>query len=254
MRLTTSSTAAGTSSSDILPRLTCPASCPWVTLRASSSPACTRSSLTSLSTTGMPAAAIVCAIWPPMVPAPTTAALKTNMGSGTAPDSGSRRARRLYGTLAFSRHLDPEAAQRAGQRLALRAADEQQVHDRHAGPRLLELVGQLEHDGDPVVVGCEGDPLAAAQLVVLDGDGLAVARRVRDDALLDAPAPARVRLPDEPCALARPVALAARHVVQAVDERRPARRVVPERLGLAGATGHLDARAHAAHVGKDRAP
>ncbi len=30
----------------------------------------------------MPAAAIVCAIWPPIVPAPTTAALKTNMGSG----------------------------------------------------------------------------------------------------------------------------------------------------------------------------
>ena len=33
----------------------------------------------SLRTTGMPAAAIVCAIWPPMVPAPTTAALNTNM-------------------------------------------------------------------------------------------------------------------------------------------------------------------------------
>src|ERR1700740_1617126 len=33
----------------------------------------------SLSTTGMPAAAIVWAIWPPIVPAPTTAALNTNM-------------------------------------------------------------------------------------------------------------------------------------------------------------------------------
>ena len=34
----------------------------------------------SFRTTGIPAAAIVWAIWPPMVPAPTTAALKTNMG------------------------------------------------------------------------------------------------------------------------------------------------------------------------------
>ena len=33
----------------------------------------------SFSTTGMPAAAIVWAIWPPIVPAPTTAALNTNM-------------------------------------------------------------------------------------------------------------------------------------------------------------------------------
>ena len=52
---------------------------PVVTLRASASPASTSSSSTSFSTTGMPAAAIVWAIWPPMVPAPTTAALKTNM-------------------------------------------------------------------------------------------------------------------------------------------------------------------------------
>ena len=33
----------------------------------------------SFSSTGIPAAAMVWAIWPPMVPAPTTAALKTNM-------------------------------------------------------------------------------------------------------------------------------------------------------------------------------
>jgi hypothetical protein len=33
----------------------------------------------SFSTTGIPAAAIVWAIWPPIVPAPTTAALNTNI-------------------------------------------------------------------------------------------------------------------------------------------------------------------------------
>jgi len=52
---------------------------PRVTLRASSSPARTSSSLTSLSTTGIPAAATVWAICPPIVPAPTTAALNTNI-------------------------------------------------------------------------------------------------------------------------------------------------------------------------------
>ena len=53
--------------------------CPAVTLRASWSPWSTSSCLMSFSTTGMPAAAIVWAIWPPIVPAPTTAALNTNM-------------------------------------------------------------------------------------------------------------------------------------------------------------------------------
>src|SRR6266487_1745640 len=132
MRATTSSTCAEPCSSVSLPRSTSFATWPWVTLRASSRPACTSSSWTSLSTTGMPAAAIVWAIWPPMVPAPTTAALNTNMSL------------RLYGTLAFSCHLGAEPAQRALQRFALRAADEDQVDERHPGPRLLELVAQLE--------------------------------------------------------------------------------------------------------------
>src|SRR3954463_3074117 len=50
-----------------------------VTSRAFSSPASTKRRSTSLRTTGMPAAAMTWAISPPMVPAPTTAALKTNM-------------------------------------------------------------------------------------------------------------------------------------------------------------------------------
>lgn len=52
---------------------------PLVTFAASSRPAWTSAWSMSLSTTGMPAAAMVWAIWPPIVPAPTTAALNTNM-------------------------------------------------------------------------------------------------------------------------------------------------------------------------------
>ncbi len=54
---------------------------PSVTSRAFSRPVSTNSCLTSLRTTGMPAAEITWAISPPMVPAPTTAALKTNMAA-----------------------------------------------------------------------------------------------------------------------------------------------------------------------------
>jgi hypothetical protein len=79
MRPTTSSTCAAACSSLSLPFFTRRATWPWVTLRASVSPASTRSWRMSLRTTGIPAAAIVWAIWPPIVPAPTTAALKTNM-------------------------------------------------------------------------------------------------------------------------------------------------------------------------------
>ncbi len=55
------------------------ASWPWVTSRAFSSPASTSFCSMSLSTTGTSAEAITWAISPPIVPAPSTAALNTNM-------------------------------------------------------------------------------------------------------------------------------------------------------------------------------
>src|SRR5215217_7557798 len=122
MRPTTSSTWAAACSSVSRPFSTRPSTCPCVTLRASSRPAWTSSSLTSLSTTGVPEAAMVWAIWPPMVPAPTTAALNTNM-----------------------------APQAALERLALRAADEEQIHEGHPGALLLERVAQLQGHGDPAL-------------------------------------------------------------------------------------------------------
>ncbi len=60
--------------------LTRRASWPSVTARAFSTAASTNFWSMSLTTTGMSAAAIACAISPPMVPPPTTAALETNIG------------------------------------------------------------------------------------------------------------------------------------------------------------------------------
>ena len=57
---------------------------PLVTSRAFSSPWSTNFWSMSLSTTGMSDEAIACAISPPIVPAPTTAALKTNIGLGAS--------------------------------------------------------------------------------------------------------------------------------------------------------------------------
>src|ERR1035438_4771888 len=96
MRSSTSAMRSSPCSEVSLPRSTSLATCPEVTLRASSSPACTSASSMSLSTTGMPAAAIVWAICPPIVPAPTTADLNTNMvGEPSAPawSEGSGQAR-----------------------------------------------------------------------------------------------------------------------------------------------------------------
>src|SRR3954471_14980673 len=80
MRPTTSSTCWSAWSWVSFSFLTSRASWPVVTSRAFSRPTSTNFRSTSLRTTGMPAAAMTWAISPPIVPAPTTAALKTNMG------------------------------------------------------------------------------------------------------------------------------------------------------------------------------
>jgi hypothetical protein len=149
--------------------------------------------------------------------------------------------------LAFSCHLGAEAAQRALQGLALRAADEQQVEEGQAGPRLLQRVAQLEGHGDAGRLGREADALCAVDLLVLDRDGLALAGDELEHALLHAPPPAGIGVPQHASAGVGPVALQAGDVMQAVDERRPSRGVVPQRLGLAGEARDGDAGADAAH-------
>src|SRR4051812_20883928 len=92
-------------------------SCACVTSRAFSSPTSTNFWSTSLSTTGTSAAAMTWAISPPMVPAPTTAALKTNISVsdpllwlGKAPDPSRHRACLLVGGVLRPR---PEEAAQA---------------------------------------------------------------------------------------------------------------------------------------------
>src|SRR3954469_17324692 len=136
MRPTISSVCALPSSSLIFSFDTSRPTWPSVTLRASVSPASTNSCLTSLSTTSMPAAAMVWAIWPPMVPAPTTAALKTNMA----------RTLCLGRRVALRRELAGEAGEGPRERLALAWPDEQHVDHggERPGRRVLELVAELE--------------------------------------------------------------------------------------------------------------
>src|SRR4051812_29672266 len=245
MRSTTAATCTPAASSFSLPRSTSFPTWLCVTLRASARPASTRSFLTSLSTTGMPAEAMVWAIWPPMVPAPTTAALKTNMVRDCAPSDGEGPG--LYAGVALGSQLRGEAPQRALDRLALRAADEQQVERAELAARLLELVVELERDRHALRVRDEAHALHAADLLVLDRERLADARLIGGDLLEHAAAALRIGIPDDLRARVRPVAVHARDVLAAVDERRPPAVVVPELLGLARRAGHVDPRAHAAH-------
>src|SRR4051794_13806331 len=250
MRSRTPATCVPAASSSSLPRSTSLPTWLWVTLRASASPASTRSSSTSFSTTGMPADAMVWAIWPPMVPAPTTATLKTNMVWTALLRKGERR--RLYAGVPLRSELGREPAQRPLERLALRAADEQQVERAEPAALLLELVVELERDRHAPAVRYERDPLRAADLLVLDLERLADARLVGDHVLEDPSAPVGVGVPNDAGARVRPLAVDARDVLAAVDERRPAARVVPERLGLARLAGDVDARADAAHPPQTR--
>src|SRR3954470_10210260 len=103
---TVCSTCASASSWVSFSRLTSLAAWPWLTSRAFSRPLSTNSGSTSLRRTGMSAAATTWAISPPITPAPTTAALKTNMAREPRqrPTSrASRRALRFSGPLKTSR-------------------------------------------------------------------------------------------------------------------------------------------------------
>jgi hypothetical protein len=79
IRPVTSSSWRSASSWEIFSFWTRPPSCPWVTSWAFRRPWSTNFCSTSFSTTGTSADAITWAISPPMVPAPTTAALNTYM-------------------------------------------------------------------------------------------------------------------------------------------------------------------------------
>src|SRR4051812_26461695 len=163
MRPTTSSTWASASSWVSFSFLTRLPIWPAVTLRASSMPASTSSWLMSLSTTSIPDAATVCAICPPMVPAPTTAALNTNIQS---PISALVRRGRLSEPGLILR-LHGEAAEGAAQRVAQGAADEEHVGDRPERPVLGQLVVELGGHPGPALGRLEARPLGAVEGVVV---------------------------------------------------------------------------------------
>src|SRR5579859_3852401 len=109
----------------------------------------------------MSALAIAWAISPPIVPAPTTAALNTNTARKLPHARGARRL-----------ELRAEARERLLERVRHRAADEHEIDQPHQRRALLELVGEAEVDRHPLVLGREADGLAAADRVVLDLDRL----------------------------------------------------------------------------------
>src|SRR3712207_5685051 len=135
MRASVRSTCSAASSCVARPRSTSLAAWPCVTVRAFSRPLSTNRRSTSLSTTGTPAAAMTWAISPPMTPAPTTAALNTNIARGIP-----------SGVLAPSlagKHLGPDGLDRGGDPVEPRAqlADQPRVlgapgvRDRVEAPR-----------------------------------------------------------------------------------------------------------------------
>src|SRR3954452_13045710 len=155
-----------------------------VTSRAFSSPASTYLWSTSLSRTGTSADAITWAISPPMTPAPTTAALKTNMpatlASVPAPE------------LPLGGELDGEARDRAAHGLGQAPAQEQPLHRRQ---RVLGLERQLERDARLFQARLEDHPAHARELLVLDLQRLPEPRLVAGDPLPVASRAARRRVP-----------------------------------------------------------
>src|SRR5215217_3663889 len=231
-------TCASPSSCVTLPFSTSFAAWLAVTSRAFASPASTNRRSTSLRMTGMSAAAITCAISPPITPAPTTAALKTNI------------AMTLAALLAFELQvaaaLVREAGERAAQRAGDLAANEQHVGQPRQRGALLELVVERERDADRLRSGGELDALRAAQPLVFDAQCLSAARLVRGHRLEHEPAPARLARPLER-PRGRPLGRQVDDVAEAVDPGGPADRVVPERLRVGGQAGNVDRRRRAAH-------
>src|SRR3954471_21188846 len=221
-------------SSSSLPFSTSLAAWRSVTSRAFSSPASTNFASTSLSTTGTSAGAITWAISPPMTPAPTTAALKTNMAVTLASAA----------ELAFRRELVGEAGERAAQRVRELAAQEGPAQ---RGQALLGLHLERERDARLLEPGLEDHAPDAAHPGVLDLQHLPQPRLEPRDPLGD-PALASGRgVPQDAAAHVRPVALELDEVAEAVHPRRPAGPVVPERLGLHRTPLHHDADLHRAH-------
>src|SRR4051812_14644993 len=170
----TRSACASACACDSLPFSTSFAVWRAVTSRAFSRPASTNFRSTSLSRTGTSADAITWAISPPITPAPTTAALNTNMAARLA------LSRLAAAELLLRRELDREARRRAPQRVAEPPAQQQLRQRRHP---VLGLERHLERDLRLLQPGLEDHPPCTRELRVLELQRLAEPRLVADDSL-----------------------------------------------------------------------
>src|SRR3954465_4032584 len=199
-----------------------------VTCFAFSRPASTNFWSTSFRTTSTSADASTWAISPPIVPAPTTAALNTNIAK--SPPEGWRRGARLQRRLL--RRLGPEAPQGAGQRVVLGALDEERVDERLQRAADGHGVVELELDPRGVVHGGERDRLGAVELLPEDGHLVNRAGERPRHLLGHRAAAARHRFPDELGALLGPPVVHTIDATEAVDEGGPAAHVRPEVVRL----------------------
>src|SRR5690348_9465584 len=211
MRERISSRCASASCWLSLPFFTRLASWRSVTSRAFSRPWSTNFWSTSLRITGRSAAATTWAISPPMTPAPTTAALNTNMALTLASAA----------ELPLRCELGVEAPQRAAQGVGHRAADEEQIHDRREQVAVLDAVLELQRDLHRLRLRLERHALSALDACVLHGEALARAHLVGEHRLGHPAATVGRRVPQAPGALARPVVVERDDVAEAVDPRRP---------------------------------
>src|SRR4051794_8372404 len=214
-----------------------------VTCVAFSRPWSTNFWSTSFSTTSTSAAASTWAISPPIVPAPTTAALNTNMAGETL------RSLRRGGTADWPRgapgrlqrgflgRLGGEPLERAGERVVLRAADEDEVDEVAQRVPALELVIERQGEGGGAVVvrgGGEFGGLGADQLLLEHLGGERGRRFGVLDPLGHDPAAGRDRTPDDLRAGLRPALVDPVDVPEAVDEGGPAADVGPQLVGARG--------------------
>ena len=158
------------------------------------------------------------AISPPIVPAPTTAALKTNMGGEAT--AWLRPPLPVGKPLAAKRSSVPESHRE-------RSADEEDVGQPRSGPPVVELVVELRHDRSRPRPARTGPP-GGRVICVVEDLGPRPRRSYSATRSVTRPRPAG---PDCQTTFApgsgqrrRPVD----DVAEAVDERRPAVRVQPQ--------------------------
>src|SRR5436190_4287789 len=201
-----------------------------VTSCAFAMPASTNFCSTSFRTTGMSAFAIAWAISPPMVPAPTTAALNTNKlaSESRVADAGGYMAQTgpgdrrsgLEPVRGALHDLGGERGERSLEREAHLRAHEQGVGDLHERPALPQVIGQLLAHDRSALRGCEAHRELALGLWIGETDAMSLGLAVLQHPLGHLAATGAAGAPSK-----RPIDLGisidAEDDAELVDPRRP---------------------------------